>query len=139
MCQQVKINKHKHVKPSYFQSESTQYRTIQIDLVRPLPVSNSHWQKLTILNQATFHPVALPPPSSEPTEVWQAFKCNWVAVFSVPTLTISDQGSQFTSPYWRKQCQIFAIRSKTTPVYHPESKGMVECWHRTLKTAITSV
>ena len=80
--------------------------------------------------------IAVPLKSTEATEVWQQFQDNWISTFGVPALLISDRGSQFTSCYWTKQCKIFGIRCSTTPAYHPEANGMVERWHRTLKSSM---
>ena len=51
-------------------------------------------------------------------------------------MLISDRVSQFTSSYWTEQCQMFGVRCSTTPAYHPEANGMVERWHRTLKSSM---
>ena len=74
---------------------------------------------LTTIDRATRYPIAVPLKSTEATEVWRSFKDNWIGTFGVPTLLIYDRGAQFTSNYWAEQCQMFGIRSETTPAYHP--------------------
>ena len=72
---------------------------------------------LTTIDRATRYPIAVPLKSIDATEVWQQFQNNLISTFGVPALLISDRGSQFTSGYWTKQCEIFGIHCSTTPAY----------------------
>ena len=81
---------------------------------------------LTAMDRATCYPIWVPLKSTDATKVWLHFEDNWIGTFGVPTLLISEQGAQFKSNYWAEQYQMFGIRSKTTPAYHPEANGMVE-------------
>lgn len=50
----------------------------------------------------------------------------------------SDQGRQFESHLIKELSILLGIeRLRTTP-YHPQANGMIECWHRPLKTALES-
>ena len=126
VCQKVKVNKHEHVQPGSFLAEKTRFKTVHLDLVGPLPESEEGYRYiLTAIDRATWYPVAAPLKSTETVEVWQKFQDHWIANFGVPSLLISDRGSQFTSSYWAEQCQVFGIKSNTTPAYHPEGNGMI--------------
>ena len=69
---------------------------------------------MTAIDRATRYPIAVPLKSKDATEVWQQFQDNWISTFGVPALLISDRGSQFTSRYWTKQCEIYIILRPTT-------------------------
>ena len=138
VCQKVKVNRHEHVQPGGFPAEKTRFKTVHVDLVGPLPETEEGYKFiLTCIDRATRYPVAIPLKSTETAEVWQQFQDNWIATFGVPALLITDRGSQFTSTYWAEQCQVFGIKSNTTPAYHPEANGLVERWHRTLKYSLS--
>ena len=46
---------------------------------------------------------------------------------------VSDQGRQFTSGVWSELASLLGFAHSTTTAYHPQSNGMVERLHRTLK------
>ena len=100
VCQRVKINKHKHVN-----CQARKFPNRE-DLFQD-GTHRSGWTAaegfnyiLTAFDQASHYPIAVPLKSTEATEEWKQFKDNWIATFWVPTLLLSDRGSQFTSTYW---------------------------------------
>ena len=60
----------------------------------------------------------------------------WVARFGVPTDIVSDRGRQFTSNLWQHMTESLGTQLHHTSAYHPESNGMIERWHRSLKAAL---
>jgi len=69
-------------------------------------------------------------------ECADAFTSHWVARFGVPEVLTSDQGTQFTGSLWKCLCSTLGIKHITTSAYHPQSNGMVERLHRSLKAAL---
>ncbi|XP_075157777.1 uncharacterized protein LOC142231040 [Haematobia irritans] len=66
----------------------------------------------------------------------EAFYSGWISRFGVPAKISTDQGRQFESHLFRELVNILgATRIRTSP-YHPSSNGMVERWHRSLKSAL---
>ncbi|XP_018361220.1 PREDICTED: uncharacterized protein LOC108759969, partial [Trachymyrmex cornetzi] len=66
-----------------------------------------------------------------------AFLDGWVARFGTPAIITTDQGKQFEASLFQALSKFLgSIKTRTSP-YHPASNGIVERWHRTLKTAIT--
>ena len=60
----------------------------------------------------------------------------WVAMFGAPSILISDQGRQFESHKFKQMLQYLGTKRQRTTAYHPQSNGMCERFHRTLKAAL---
>ena len=60
----------------------------------------------------------------------------WVTRYGVPGTITTDKGSQFTSSSWKCMCKAIGAKHFTMTVYHPQSNGMVERFHRQLKDAL---
>lgn len=86
VCQQVKINKHELVKPDSFPQELIHFKTIHINLVRPVRESERCKSLLKMIGHATLYPVSVPLWSTGAAEVWHAFQDHWVGSFCVPPL-----------------------------------------------------
>ena len=72
------------------------------------------------------------------SNVAQAFVSTWISRFGVPLHIIADQGSQFESEHFANLSNILGFHRLRLAAYHPQTNGMVERMHRTLKTAIMS-
>ncbi|XP_055947014.1 probable serine/threonine-protein kinase MARK-C [Argiope bruennichi] len=68
--------------------------------------------------------------------VAQAFYECWITRFGVPSLVVTDRGTQFTSELFKKLAIICGVKLRHTTSYHPQSNGKIERLHRTLKAAI---
>ena len=53
-----------------------------------------------------------------------------------PATITTDRGAQFEPRLWDTLCNQFGITRNQTTSYHPQSRGMVERFHRQLKAAI---
>ena len=56
----------------------------------------------------------------------------------MPVVITSDRGVQFTLAIWQILCKTLRIKCVVTTAYHPQSNGLVECFHRQLKNALKS-
>ena len=65
-----------------------------------------------------------------------AFAHNWVARFGVPEPITTDRGTQFSGAVWKCMCEKLGINHILTTAYHPQSKGLVERFHRQLKESL---
>ncbi|CAK1596050.1 unnamed protein product [Parnassius mnemosyne] len=61
---------------------------------------------------------------------------NWITRFESPKTITTDQGRNYESNIFLKLLQTIGIQKTRTTAYHPQSNGIVERWHRTLKTAL---
>ena len=102
----------------------------------PLPASQGSSYLLTMMDRTSSWPEAVPL-SSITSESWaQAFISTWVSRFGVPSLLTSDHGAQFTSSIWSEVCSILGIARIKTTSFHPQSNGMIEGFHRSLKSSL---
>ena len=63
---------------------------------------------------------------------------HWVARFGTPESIVTDRGRQFTSELWDELSRCLGVSRKMTTSYHPQSNGMIERQHRTLKDRLIS-
>ncbi|KAK3789880.1 hypothetical protein RRG08_060433 [Elysia crispata] len=52
------------------------------------------------------------------------------------SLEIFQHGSQFTSSLWSEIATRLGVKLHHSSAYHPQANGMIESFHRTLKTAL---
>jgi len=108
-----------------------------MDIVGPLPTTTSDFSYLfTMVDRATRWPKAVPLKGISARECTDAFAAHWVARFGMPEVVTSDQGTQFTWSLWKCLCDTLGIKHITNSAYHPQSNGLVERWHRSLKAAL---
>ncbi|XP_046405327.1 uncharacterized protein LOC124170572 [Ischnura elegans] len=81
-------------------------------------------------------------PTAEPLaditaeSVCRGFILGWVAHNGCPKRLTCDRGRQFESGLFKKLCATLGIALQPTTSYHPQADGMLERWHRPLKTAL---
>ena len=65
-----------------------------------------------------------------------ALVSQWIARFGLPDHITSDRGTAFTSTLWTSIADLLGITIHHTTSYNPEANGMVERFHRSLKSAL---
>ncbi|UYV80878.1 hypothetical protein LAZ67_19002069 [Cordylochernes scorpioides] len=63
---------------------------------------------------------------------------DWISRYGTPCYLITDRSMQFMSQQLKEFATMCGIQLKHTTSYHPLSNGIVERFHRTLKTAISA-
>uniref|UniRef100_A0A1A8I1B8 Gypsy retrotransposon integrase-like protein 1 n=1 Tax=Nothobranchius kuhntae TaxID=321403 RepID=A0A1A8I1B8_NOTKU len=115
---------------------STPFDHIVIDCVGPLPPSRTGKKYLlTIICSATRFPEAVPLSSVTTANVIKALT-GFFSVFGLPKIIQSDQGTNFTSRIFAQVAKTLKIQHLKSSSYHPESQGVVERWHQTLKSML---
>nr|VZI26166.1 unnamed protein product [Spirometra erinaceieuropaei] len=66
----------------------------------------------------------------------KAFVSRWVAIFGAPSMITTDGGAQFESTLFQTLLNFLGCTRIRTTAYHPAANGMVERFHRQLKTAL---
>ena len=135
-CQRNKIQTHVHVPVQPIPVPSRRFSHLHVDLVGPLPTSQGFSHIFTIIDRTTRWPEAVPLKSTTAEECARAILRHWIPIFGVPSLITSDRGAQFTSSVWSSLCSALGIARSSTTSFHPESNGIVERFHRQLKTSL---
>ena len=63
------------------------------------------------------------------------FTSGWIARFGVPSMITTDCVRQFESQLWSKLVQLLGCKYLHTTAYHPIANGIIERFHRQLKSA----
>ena len=135
-CQASKVTRHTHSPPGTFPPITRRFDHVHIDLVGPLLPSAGHRYILTCVDRFTRWPEATPVPDITTDTVAHAFIATWVSRFGVPLSLTSDRGGQFEANVWNKVMALLGTRRHRTSSYHPQSNGMVERFHRQLKSSL---
>ena len=60
----------------------------------------------------------------------------WVSKFGVPINITSDRGRQFISRLWNELTNMLGINTKNTTSFYPQCNGIIERFHRQLKSSL---
>ena len=137
-CQRTKTGRHTAAPLGTFPLPDARFQHIHMDLVGPLPPSAGFRYLLTCVDRFSRWPIAVPIADMQASTVVQAFIDQWIASFGVPATLTTDRGAQFESRLFSEFCRRFGIRRLRTTAYHPAANGMVERFHRQLKSALRS-
>ena len=114
------------------------FEVLNLDLVGPLPASEGFSYLLTVIDRFSRWVVAFPLQDITAASCAAVFIRGWISWFGVPSRIITDQGRQFTSSLWRQMASLLGISPVLTTSYHPQSNGMIERVHQTLKERLIS-
>jgi transposase InsO family protein len=136
-CQRAKVHKHTKAPLDVFQVPPRRLDHIHVDLVGPLPSSQGRTNLFTIVDRFTRWPEAIPL-GDDTTAVACAriLVSHWISRFGVPADISSDRGPQFTSALWAEITKLLGIDHHRTTAYHPQANGLVERFHRHLKSSL---
>ena len=57
--------------------------------------------------------------------------------YGIPQVVQSDRGTNFTSNLFQKVMKSLGVTHNFSAIYHPESQGVLERYHQTLKEVLT--
>lgn len=135
-CQKSKIVRHTVSNLGTFDS-CDRFEQVHVDIVGPLPISQEGYRYLvTMIDRATGWPEAIPVFDITASTVAKVIYECWISRFGVPVKLSSDQGAQFESDLFSKLMKFLGIDKLRTTPFHPQSNGIIERWHRTLKSAL---
>ena len=132
----IKSSKHTRVPLETFTVPEKRCSHINIDIVGPLPESCDQRYLITIIDRNTRWPQAIPIPNITNVECVQALVGGWISRFGIPEDISSDRGSQFTSALWTEVAKRLGVKVHRTTAFQPQTNGMVERFHRSLKAAL---
>ncbi|XP_068204237.1 uncharacterized protein [Palaemon carinicauda] len=113
------------------------FTQIVIDIVGPLPKTKTGFQyMLTIMDRTTRFPEVIPVRCIKSGIVIKHLM-DFFSRYGLPREIQSDQGSNFTSREFQAKMNELGIKHNLASSYHPESQGILERFHSTLKNALT--
>jgi len=136
--QKSKVYHHTVTPLSKFPTPDVQFDHVHIDIVGPLPVSQGSSYILVCIDHFTRWPGAQPIPDIAANTVAQAFVHVWISHFAVPSTVTTDRGQQFESVFWSSLMNLLGCKRIRTTSYHPIANGMIEYFHRQLKSILIS-
>lgn len=135
-CQKNKISRHVSSPLGNFAVPNERFTHINIDIIGPLHPSLGFTYCVTCIDRFTRWPEAFPVPDIRAETIARAFYNGWVCRFGTPEKITTDQGRQFEADLFKCLTNILGIERIRTTSYHPQANGLVERWHRALKSAI---
>ena len=112
------------------------FRRVAIDIMGPLRRTESRNKYiLTYMDFGTRYPEAIPLRRIDAATVAEAL----MEIFTrtgVPSEILSDHGSNFMSNLMNNLMKSLGVKHITTSPYHPQTNGMVERFHATLKAML---
>ena len=134
-CQRNKVTR--HLKPPFIPFPTgSRFETLHMDIVGPLPPDKGFSYLLTMIDRKTRWFEAIPIPDITASTIAKSLIETWFSRYGIPTSIITDQGRQFESDLFKQLTNNFDIRHLRTSPYHPQTNGLVERLHRTLKTSL---
>lgn len=135
-CQGSKIQRHTISNCGRFDPPKGRFEHIHLDLVGPFPTSNNCNSILTLVERFTRWPEAYPVQDTTAHTIAKTLYTQYVPRFGVPLTITTDQGPQFESNLFSEFSKFLGAHKIHTTTYHPQSNGLVERLHRSLKTAL---
>ena len=86
----------------------------------------SYKYKLVCQDNLSKHLVAVPMFTQIAEEVALNFMHHVVLRYGIPSLMVTDQGTQFMKNICKRLCKVLKIHKLNTSAYHPKSNGALE-------------
>ena len=138
-CHGCQSNKPSKLKPPHigeFSVPDQRFSHIHLDIVGPLPPSKGYKYILTIKDRSTRFVQGIPLISPTSEAIAEAFMLHWAALFGLPSVCTSDHGPNLTSGIFKGLQENLGIQVSHSPIYFPQTNGMIERSHQTLKNSI---
>lgn len=137
-CQKSKINRHTITEFGSYEL-ANRFEHIHVDIVGPLPTTEDGYRYcVTVIDRCTRWPEAFPTQDITAETVARVIYEGWICRYGCPNRLTSDQGRQFESHLFSELLKYLGVKRIRTTPYHPQSNGLVERWHRSLKSALSA-
>ena len=134
-CQRAKIHRYNRTALGNFDTPDNRFDHIHVDLIK-LPLVRGFQYCLTVIDRFSRWPLAVPLQDIQAVTVAKALFSHCICIFGTLLTNTSDQGMQFEAALFSALAQLIGARRIRTTPYHPQSNGMVERLHPTLKAAL---
>ena len=135
-CQRAKITTHVRAPLQKIEVPERRFDHIHVDLVGPLQPSQGYTHIFTIVDRFTRWPEAIPVSDTSAMSCARTLVFHWISRFGSPLHITSDRGVQFTSALWSALTELIGAKLHRTTAYHPQANGLVERFHRHMKSAL---
>lgn len=115
---------------------NNRFEHLNIDIIGPYPESHGMKYCLTIIDRFSRWPAAIPMADATADSVARALLQGWIQNYGVPLQITTDRGRQFEADLFHKLGILLGTRIRHTTSFNPKCNGIIERWHRTVKTAI---
>ena len=139
LCQSCKVTRKNIQRLANFPGNPERLRNVHIDLIGPLEESNGCRYIMTCRDRGTGYLMTIPLENKTSFLVVTTFCQMWIGVFGIPEVIITDNGKEFKNSSFDKLCDRLGMKHHFTTPYHPQSNGMVERIHRSIKTALRTL
>jgi cleavage and polyadenylation specificity factor subunit 1 len=119
-----------------FTLPAARFLHVHLDLVWAPPTSAGYTYCLTAVDRFKRWSEAISIPDITAKTVARSLLTGWISRFGCPQTITTDQGRQFRSQLFHSLAELCEIQLSPTTAHHPAANGLVERFHRTLKTAI---
>ena len=134
-CQKAKVTQHCDSGIGHFHEPRRRFGHIHVDLVILKRCQGKRYL-FTIVDRSTRWIEAIPLSDATAQDCAWALLNGWVSRFGIPDHVTSDRGKQFVSELWKSLGRLLGIELHHTTSYRPESNGLVERAHRSLKASL---
>lgn len=135
-CQKSKVSRHSKAPLTQYDTTSNRFEHINVDLVGPLPESHGYTYLMTMIDRTSRWPEAVPTTNIMAETIAKALIAGWISRFGVPHRITTDRGRQFESQLFNQLNTMLGTKHLRTTSFHPQANGMIERWHRSLKTSL---
>ncbi|XP_041452028.1 uncharacterized protein LOC121405427 [Drosophila obscura] len=106
-----------------------------IDIV-VMPLVDGYRYCLTMIDRFSRWPEAVPLKDMTAETISEALCSRWISRFGCPLTITTDQGVQFESALFKSLANMLGSEHIHTTPYQPQSNGMIERWHRSMKASL---
>lgn len=107
--------------------------SIELDLVGPLPVDNKDFKYiLSIHCKFSRYIVAIPIKDKRAQTVAEAFINNFILIYGVPRIILTDRGKEFTAELLLELCGRLKMEKMQSTAFHHQTMGITESSHKHL-------
>ena len=135
ICSEIKPRFHKNTSGKLIKATSP-FERLNIDFKGPLPTNTRNQYLLTIVDEYSRFPFAVPCPDTSADSVIKSLDPLF-ATFGLPSFIHSDQGSAFMSKELKSYLNSLGIATSRTTPYNPQGNGQVERYNGIIWKAVT--
>ncbi|KAI0992761.1 hypothetical protein K3495_g15424, partial [Podosphaera aphanis] len=109
---------------------------ISMDFITELPKSGNCTNMIVITDRLSKGVLADGLESIDAETVAKWFIKNYLPHHFLPTAIVSDRGSQFTSAFWKRICDLLRIQRRLSTAFSPETDGATERMNEVIETVL---